>query len=84
MILNDAQQTANNEPTFSATPYVVVGDSPSLTDIDSLNFTIDLMLQQANTELATQTAPEATPEATSDGGSLHRSTRWRTSRSSRR
>ncbi|MFN8453019.1 MAG: hypothetical protein U0521_31465, partial [Anaerolineae bacterium] len=66
VILNDAQQAANNEATFSATPYVVVGDSPSLTDIDSLNFTIDLMLQQANTELATQTAPEATPEATSE------------------
>ncbi|MFN8565648.1 MAG: hypothetical protein U0703_29340 [Anaerolineae bacterium] len=44
VILNDAQQAANNEATFSATP-VVVGDSPSLTDIDSLNFTIDLMLQ---------------------------------------
>lgn len=66
VILNDAQQTANNEATFSATPYVVVGDSPSLTDIDSLNFTIDLMLRQANNQLATQIAPEATVEATED------------------
>lgn len=66
VILNDAQRAANNEATFSATPYVVIGDSSSLTDIDSLNFTIDLMLRQANADLATQTAPEATPEATSE------------------
>ena len=65
VILNDAATAAANEPTFTTTPYVVVGDSPSLTDIDSLNFTIDLQLRQANAELAAQTA-QATPEATSD------------------
>ena len=63
-ILNDAQRAASSEATFTNTPYVVVGDSPSLTDADSLNFTIDLVLKQANNSLATQTA--ATPEATSD------------------
>ncbi len=64
VILQDAASAASNEPTFSATPYVVVGDSPSLTDGDSLNFTIDQVLRQANNTLATQTA--ATPEATAD------------------
>ncbi len=63
-ILNDAQRAANNETAFTSTPYVVVGDSPSLTDADSLNYTINLVLQQANDALATQTAAEATPEAT--------------------
>jgi hypothetical protein len=63
-ILNDAQRAANNETTFSGTPYILVGDSPSLADIDSLNFTINLVLKQANNSLATQIA--ATPEATSD------------------
>jgi protein-disulfide isomerase len=62
-ILSDAQKAANNEPTFANTPYVLVGDSPSLADTDSLNFTINLVLKQANNALATQIA--ATPEATS-------------------
>ncbi len=60
-ILNDAQRAANSEVSFNKTPYVVVGDAPSLTDWDSLNYTITLALQQANTSLATQVA--ATPEA---------------------
>ena len=62
-ILTDAQKAANSEPTFANTPYILVGDSPSLADADSLNFTINLVLKQANNALATQTS--ATPEATS-------------------
>jgi protein-disulfide isomerase len=64
VILNDAQRAANGEVSFTGTPYVLVGDSPSLTDIDSLDFTIDLILREANDTFATQVA--ATPEATQD------------------
>ncbi|MEP7291751.1 MAG: thioredoxin domain-containing protein [Chloroflexota bacterium] len=64
VILDDAQDSAQNEATFNTTPYVLVDDSPSLTDSASLDFTIDLLVQQANTELATQSAVEITPEAT--------------------
>ncbi|MEO8392117.1 MAG: thioredoxin domain-containing protein, partial [Chloroflexota bacterium] len=65
-ILDDAQRAANNETTFSSTPYILVGESPSLSDIDSLNFTINLVLTQANNSLATQTAATPSVAATSD------------------
>jgi protein-disulfide isomerase len=61
VILNDAQRAASSEGSFTGTPYVLVADSPSLTDSESLNFTIDLVLREANESLATQVA--ATPEA---------------------
>jgi hypothetical protein len=64
VILNDAQRAANSEVSFTAVPYVLVGDSPSLTDADSLNFTIDLVLREANDDFSTQVA--ATPEATEE------------------
>ncbi len=62
-ILNSAQQAANNEVSFSRTPYVVIGGSPSLTDAESLDFTIDLLLKQANDSLATQIAATPVSEA---------------------
>ncbi len=64
IILNDAQRAVENEATFTATPYVLVNNSPSLTDSESLEFTIDLIVQDANNQLATQSAVEVTPEAT--------------------
>jgi protein-disulfide isomerase len=60
-VLSDAQRAASSEVSFNATPYVVVGDSPSLTDWESLNYTINLALGKANSALATQIA--ATPES---------------------
>lgn len=63
-ILNDAQRAADNEPTFTATPYVLINETPSLTDSESLEFTVDLIVQEANNQLATQSAVEVTPEAT--------------------
>ena len=66
VILSDAQRAVENEANFTATPYVLVNNSPSLTDNESLEFTIDLIVQDANNQLATQSAVEAevTPEAT--------------------
>ncbi len=65
-VLEDAQNSARSVPTLTTTPYVLVNGSPSLTDSASLDFTIDLLVQEANAALATQTAAEVTPEATED------------------
>ncbi len=66
-ILNDAAREANNQTTFAATPFILVNDLPSLSDADSLKFTIDLELQRANAALAADLdAQAATPEATAD------------------
>ncbi len=62
-ILDDAAQAASSQASFTTTPFVMVNDLPSLTDADSLKFTIDLALQQANDQLAASLT-EATPEAT--------------------
>ena len=62
-ILDDAAQAASNQTSFTTTPYVMVNDLPSLTDAESLKFTIDLALQQANDQLAASLT-QATPEAT--------------------
>jgi len=67
-ILTEAERAVTMEQFFTRTPFVKVGDAPSLTDIESLNFTIDQQLGVANDELAqdfiTPTPdPEATPEA---------------------
>ncbi len=64
-ILDDAAQAASDQASFTTTPYVMINDLPSLTDADSLKFTIDLALQQANDQLAASLA-QATPEATED------------------
>ncbi|HVU10987.1 MAG TPA: thioredoxin domain-containing protein [Phototrophicaceae bacterium] len=69
VILQDATTAASNEPNFTSTPYVVVGDSPSLTDADSLNFTINQVLKKANDDLATQTS--ATAQATAEATDLY-------------
>jgi hypothetical protein len=66
VILNDAADAVRAVPTFTTTPYVLVNESPSLTDSASLDFTIDLIVREANDRLATQTAAEVTPEATED------------------
>lgn len=68
-ILDDGARSVANEPLFTNLPFIKVGDSPSLTDLDSLNFTIDRALQQANAELTAQEqqptlAPDATEEPT--------------------
>ncbi len=63
VILDAAAKAANAEPTFTQTPYVVIGDGPSLTDPDSLNFTINLQVRKANDLLQSQL--QATAEATS-------------------
>lgn len=68
-ILRDAETVAARDPFYSRVPYVKLNESPSLTDIDSLNFAIDVQLEQANTALAASLTtptpnPEATPEAT--------------------
>lgn len=47
---------------FTAPPYLTVNDLPSLSDAESLDFTINLALQQFNESLAG--ALEATPEST--------------------
>ena len=65
-ILADAQEAAQNVPTFVTTPYVLVNQSPSLTDSASLDFTIDLLVQEANAELAEQASAEVTPESTEE------------------
>ncbi len=62
-ILDDAAQAASDQASFTTTPYVMINDLPSLTDADSLKFTIDLALQQANDQLAASLT-QATPEAT--------------------
>lgn len=70
--LDDAQRAAANEPNFTQTPYVTINGAPSLTDADSLNFTITQALRQFDqTFLATPTAGDAsaaevTPEGTID------------------
>ncbi len=64
-ILDDAAQAASSQASFTTTPFVMVNDLPSLTDADSLKYTIDLALQQANDQLAASLT-QATPEATAD------------------
>lgn len=68
--LQDAQQAADNEPDFTTTPYVTVNGAPSLTDAQSLNFTITQALRQFDeTFLVTPVATvgaEITPEITLD------------------
>jgi protein-disulfide isomerase len=68
--LDDAQRAVDNEANFTTTPYVTVNGAPSLTDPDSLNFTITQMLRQfEQTFLATPGAldtAEAAPEMTFD------------------
>lgn len=68
--LDDAAQAAANEPNFTSTPYVTVNGAPSLTDAQSLNFTIDQAIQRFDqTFLATPlpaVTAEITPEATLD------------------
>lgn len=63
-ILDDALAAARGVPTLTSTPYVLVNESPSLTDSASLGFTIDLLVRQANATLDAQLAAEVTPEAT--------------------
>lgn len=65
-ILDDALAKARSVPTMTTTPYVLVNESPSLTDSASLDFTIDLLVQQANAELEEAASAEATPEATEE------------------
>jgi len=67
--LDDAARFASNEPNFTSTPYVTINGAPSLTDAESLDFTINLMAQRFNESVLATTAPEdaaATPEITID------------------
>lgn len=68
--LDDAGRAAGNEPNFTAAPYVTVNGAPSLTDPESLNFTITQAARQFNeTFLATPVAQgtaEVTAEVTLD------------------
>lgn len=70
-ILSDGESALANDAFFNGTPYVKVNESPSLTDLESLNFAIDVQLEQANADLAADmTTPTPDPEATDEAEPL--------------
>ncbi len=60
--LDDAQRAADNEPDFTTTPYVTVNGAPSLTDADSLNFTITQAAQQFDQTFLTTPSANSTAD----------------------
>ena len=68
-ILAEADRQVSNNEIFTQTPFVTVNDASSLLDTESLNFTIDVALEQFNERLEEALA-EATPEATEEAVSL--------------
>lgn len=64
-ILAEADRQVSSNEIFTEIPFVTVNEVSSLTDSESLDFTIDLAVQQFNERLQ-QALAEATPEATED------------------
>ncbi len=64
-ILSEADRQVSSNEIFTEIPFVTVNDASSLTDSESLNFTIDLAVRQFNERLQ-QALVETTPETTDE------------------
>ncbi|MDZ4769283.1 MAG: hypothetical protein SGJ24_09155, partial [Chloroflexota bacterium] len=70
-ILRDAELAVSRDSFFSRTPFVKLNESPTLTDLESLNFAIDVQLTEANEDvIAAQSTPTPDPEATEEAEPL--------------